>query len=675
MARSYERSFINFSGGMSPQVAPEFIRENEAYRVVNLVSDQGRLRPRKGFAPFTLSSDLYVYAAVQGRFEYIPGFGGDPEYLTRTVLVAHDSSKSTLRVYVADLESPDPAVDEVSPNVDCASYISSHWQQCSAPEGVNIVFFNGAAFIFGGDRSSSGERMRPLVVTYGGGTSFDLQLLDTWADDESRTIDIYIHGGGEMSPAALQVASYDWIVPAGSTSVGYYVTSDYPISRVYAVSDAGNDGAVERVRISYYDGDGFVAVPTTPDYSGAEITEAPLPAAGHSEYLFWPNPMYLSEDGYWHYGAGSLDSTDRIPTAKYVLYVEVIADSAPAADQFYTLSFFFDPFAYATQNASIERAFSHNQRLWAQGGNVLNQSSYNDASGWHTADVEIFEDGGPSINAWSSFRGTLFVFKDTQTYALSGTSYLNYQKRDLFTIGATHAIATTTGVWFSSGRDLYYSTGSTYIRVNRHVVDESDGEITGLFFFDNLVWVQHEHSCYVFDPDQLDQQVSDPGEGRVSMFEVVGPHTLRSVINERFVLADPDATQNIEQISDSGADYGPNFSTEWTSHYFMNGNPGTATQIERVKIELGAAGEYTFTVSPERGRIAQNAGVESYSTIIPSGTSPAVSGYESSRMGELTLPYQVDGRSVRFSITHDGVGNTADVRLYGIHLAFRRRKF
>lgn len=167
-------------------------------------------------------------------------------------------------------------------------------------------------------------------------------------------------------------------------------------------------------------------------------------------------------------------------------------------------------------------------RVWLATKSVAYASPYNSLTGWAAYNIEVFEEGGETIEAIVGFEDFMLVFKRAAIYGLSGNSYQNFNKRKLVDVGTRYprSVVTLGNYAFFLGSDGYvyaFSSGMT-IRISKHIHSQIQHELPSEpvgFVEDGRYHLAFPTGAiYTFDPDTFKQD--EMGDGVVSWFRFTG---------------------------------------------------------------------------------------------------------------------------------------------------------
>lgn len=659
MARSYNRSIINFSGGMSPALAPEVASQDEAQRILNMVWEDGKLHRRHGTRTVSLSIsgstlDAEVLDAVEIQAASI-------------FLVVKNLDSGNLEFYEsASVSGSTVDVTQVTVGGQSSDYFLAFWQAALDSgdlAGVRLIHESITTVVLPVMADGSTVQIRPLMYRDG---SFG--LIDRIGRPDPETVDSYsVLTSTELVEESSDLQEATMSIPAGSTSLVHYFATSLPVSTLSIERLVSSARGGITVDVDYYTGaDTWGDVQYRPGYSEDTVSSFSHPEDTAVHWYQLEQPMY--EDDQWEYGAGTQDQdSGLLRQTDYVLRIELTLDSPQSYVDEYTFKFYFDSLQYANQNTAPTIGVFHNQRLWLGEGNILNSSQWDDPTTWNTQDVELFIDGGERINDLLSFRGTLLVFKDKLTYGLGGTSYLSYKKEVVFNKGADHAIEFNDMVWFTKDGKIYVSSGTGFTLASGHMEESFTSEYP-LVKRDRYIYCGN----YFFDPLSFQEDPRTPGGGRVAFYEFSGPNHLTRGVNRIYCVSGGSL---VAWSYDYADDDGETIDARLVTHYLFNGDPGVESQIERIKFVLGVAGSWEIIFRPDLGRFGTVA--EEVSTSAYSGSPVAASGAQIAVV-EHTLPYRLDGRTIQIELRNRCAAvdaSLADVRVHGIHFSFRRRRF
>lgn len=660
MARSYEASITDFSGGMSPAVSAEFAREDELRSAEGFIFEGGRLLAHPGtevvpFNQFGIGvKDFTVRSAVRRDDGSI-------------VWALVDDATGDLGFYYSskfDYQFGEYIVRVVPIHADSAEYIHAYWNVTSVRDNSEIFMYSQGGYTV--VVSDAYETPKPLAIS----SDNECHLLDRLAEPDYETMDVYEYvDSTRLGLIASGVTTSTMTIPWDTNQRYQYFAFSRPVSalRITRISTFTDSHEVA-LYVRYYDG-GDTIWPGT-EYIDGNTIDVRVDNDPHVHYFRQPAFLYQP----WQYGAGARDSdSGLLKQTDYVLQLQLyIRTGNVAEDDEYEIQFFFNEFEYASQEMNPTFGLFHNQRLWLGSMSVINSSAYNNPLSWSTQDIEIFEDGGHRINALCSFRGNLFVFKDRATYVISGTSYLSYKKDVIFDIGARDAIEAGDALWFVNNGTLYVTDGRSYSKASSHVFAEEDTGLVG-----KLVEVgRYVYSNdYLFDPLTREADPRFPGGVRVAFFRWSGQSfPWIGLESDAFVV---NTNGKLEHWSrDLVTRNGVSQNRRILTHFLILGSGGVKKQIERVKIVLGIAGRWSIYFYPDLGRYTiVSPDPETVSTNFDSGTPTADGGAAQAVVYETTLPYRLDGRNLSIGIRTTTDDANAHISVHSIHLAFRRRKF
>jgi hypothetical protein len=217
-----------------------------------------------------------------------------------------------------------------------------------------------------------------------------------WTDD---TTDAQDAGANDFDPC-----------PSAVNGDGFYVAGVVRFNKV--ILKTLSSGLVDAASVTYmyYATDGTwknVSMVTTPTWTGSgdKTIEFDIP----------------TDWGVWD-GADASGGAEGCMAGRYIF--RVIFGSITTTDQADTVEVYHTQrVTEVTGGATIEAIGVHDNRLYIGAGNQVNYSPYAQLTKWTDYEKEYCSEGGDTINAFKSFRGAMYVFKNRAMYEITGSSY------------------------------------------------------------------------------------------------------------------------------------------------------------------------------------------------------------------------------------------------------------
>ena len=310
---------------------------------------------------------------------------------------------------------------------------------------------------------------------------------------------------------------------------------------------------------------------------------------------------------------------------------------------------------------------SHNSRFQIASGNVVNFSPVNSVRDWRSDEVEYFQDGGVGIQKMVSFPNALIVMKEDAIYALTGNSYQTYQKRMVTkegTIAPRSVVVMDQELYYLSRDGIRGWNGTQSVILTKHIRDDIPFDRDACAMnYDRHYWISFPHSGHTirFDPDTAYRR--DNGDAHVSCFKYTNYRFTQLIYasgnaDTGFVYGSSQS-DGLCRLDVGTTDNGEPISSHMQTIFFSYNQGGSDKRLGRIKVELIPSGVYVFSVLADHGERAIAIPVDS-----GSGDYPYIE--------ELSLPYDMDGKNISFSLSHAGTGGAG---IHGIHIEQYRRQY
>ena len=310
---------------------------------------------------------------------------------------------------------------------------------------------------------------------------------------------------------------------------------------------------------------------------------------------------------------------------------------------------------------------SHNSRFQIASGNVVNFSPVNSVRDWRSDEIEYFQDGGVGIQKMVSFPNALIVMKEDAIYALSGNSYQTYQKRMVTkegTIAPRSVVVMDQEVYYLSRDGIRGWNGTQSVILTKHIRNDIPFDRNACAMnYDRHYWISFPLTGHAirFDPDTAYRR--ENGDAHVSCFKYTN-YRFNQLI---YASANADSgyvygssvTDGLCRLDVGTTDNGQPITSHMQTLFFSYNQAGSDKRLGRIKVELIPSGVYVFSVLADHGERAIAIPIDS-----GSGPYPYVE--------EVSLPYDMDGKNVSFSISHAGSGKA---EINGIHIEQFRRQY
>lgn len=561
------------------------------------------------------------------------------------------------------------------------AYMNSAWYTVLAvDDGSNVQFWQGTGTSFtqiGSFTMTTGLTVemrtllntvicvngtdKPAIVYYDSGFQMkDLEQYDVRTRGNDDWSAGYYDGSTytDDTTDAQSASGDDFVVCDGDTGDGIIIAGTATFSKIiFKQLDQFDAGTAD---IEYYDEDGA--------WQSLTVTTRPVWTAAKGDKTLefdWP-----SDWGRW-------DGTQDWLANKYAIRVSFTTPPSTSMDCDYLQVY---DTHYLTAIMSDERSQLlevHNNRIHMFAGNNMQVSPGGGAvTGWNAYDVDDFLDGGYRVRGALSFKDTLLVFKDSQTYALYGTTYDDWRKEKIASKGAQSrrgaAVALDTAWWVAED-GIYGFNGEKEVRVSRHIKTDFDSytktDVCGVFHKGKVFFAFPTNSVVlVFDPDSLRENKTVEGEYMVSFFKIPSYRVDQFIYfggegdNEKLIGISNGTTKELVELENGNAydSADTTVALDWQSGYWDYGLGANRKLSNRVLIDVEKAGNWTLDMYGNDG------GLTTTSTTIAAGTG---GGHYRSEHG---IPYDLDGYNLSIRLQNDTVN---DAKIHSIVFDVRTKRF
>jgi hypothetical protein len=653
-------NFTDFRGGYATQTAPEMMDDNMLVKAENVYWHETMMgRPDKTIWSTALSTAVALQGIVRHNFNGLTSWSN---------FVAIEKSS-----YVAIAYGDQAAYTTLS-----GISFTTGYQVEMDVLGNAIIAVNGVE--------------RPHIITYTTAAGYAASTLDRYDMRTISTMDWiggyrYTTGTTEYvdQTSALQGSSAAYISPTTLTSDGHYVASNYPFTRAVYTS-ASNVSSTAVAAYHYWTSTGWKVFTSSLELDPQWTTSTGRSTAIADRTMEWP----------WF--------TDWIPYNSTA--VPSISNKYPIRVTFPTAGSTVATFKsvaeqdihYLTRIINDGRphlVHTHNNRVWLGDGINVYYSPYNKVTGWEAAGesgFEYFQDGGDKITALETHLDYLLIVKPAALYGYYGNSYQNWTKRKLSNLGGQYkrsVVSLGQVIMFLAREGVRLWDGTNNFYVSHHIENDLETytwtDANALNYRGHL-WLAFPNGEMLLwaDPDSLRQGAGNDQqevalrikeldqEQRVSWYKWTGYRVDKMLwaygAGDNGYILGIDAARNLIYRLDRENGYDETstgtvaVTLDMKSKYLSFGAFQTYKKITRFKPDLKGVGNWSFIMS------ADNA----WSTLTTDVTVALVSTAADHWSTDISVPYQMDGKTIAFELI---TATTNPKAIYGLSADVELRRY
>lgn len=650
-------SLTRFDGGYFTEVPSTALQPNELLRADNCYFDD-MLRARKGYTkvgypenPYSPDWPDYFLGVLYDRFDNLSWeakFGSSSEYVF--LVASYDGGISReLRFHFYGFHT-----DALYPSWEGTSYMP---YEIDMQEAISISTTQRVSMARLGDyvvACSTSGAFDPIVIYYNQDSlswvAHYLYKLDGRTRDR-KFWNVYRYDENAPQPITseeLNINGVEDTLIDESSGLGFAIYSDYTFDTIVITDESGSPYLDDEVELQVVKANSY----GNPSFTITSFTSTSVDLGfgtyKHTIVFDWDENVIPEDGRYAVLFKGNTGSAYSLGSVRELRH-----------DKYLTNVVF--------NNEKPQFVVNHDSRICFSFGNTLNLSRYNKITDWSVSDVEYFQDGGNEIKSLLSTPMGLLVFKPSATYLLSGNSYQNWYKEKILNVGTkapfSPIFVNGSVYFFDSGGITMYDGDRSYV-ISKHIDSDikalsndsnfSNDQVISAYYRGRIYFlmnVYNNEQAFVFDPDTL--RDADDGEKRVSWYRYTNYKFAYFVVGPGSRLIDLENTEIFFGFRQQ--DFGDNslllYYLESGTHddqdtvtmlfqtpYLRFSTGGSRKRLGRLKLELSTYSSYTITLLSDEGQYSA-----SKETVI--------TGDLLVQTEELTLPYQLDGKSISIRIS------------------------